>query len=157
VKSKRIKGTSAPKSILFGGLTAGILDITYAMIAAATGGGSPVRPVQAVASGLLGSNAFDGGAVVFALGMFMHLFIACSAATVYYWASSRIALLRKTVLLPGAIFGILVYLFMNFVVLPLSVIPFTPSYPAQTLAVGFLVHIFLVGLPIAYFVRRGHG
>jgi uncharacterized membrane protein YagU involved in acid resistance len=113
-----------------------------------------VRAVQAVASGLLGAGAFEGGAATFSLGLALHFLIACSAAAVYYLVSRRFSLLRERVILPGAVFGVLVYLFMNFIVLPLSAVPFKLSYPPMTLAVGFLSHILLIGFPIAAAVRR---
>ncbi len=152
--SSQVDAVSGAKSILLGGLVAGALDITYAMIAAAAAGRSPARPVQGVASGLLGAAAFDGGAAIFTLGMVLQMFIACSAAAVYFVASTRIALLRERVLLPGSIFGVLVYLVMSFVVVPLSAFPFELSHPARAVIVGLLVHVVLVGLPIATFVRR---
>lgn len=142
------------KAILSGGLTAGALDISYAMIDAVARGRLAVRPVHAVASGLLGAPAFEQGTQSFVLGLALHRLIACGAAAVYFAASTRIGLLRNRVILPGSIFGMLVYLFMNFVVLPLSVVPFKLQYPPPVLIVGFLVHIFFVGLPIAWFVRR---
>jgi hypothetical protein len=151
----RMRTASAAKCIVFGGLTAGAFDITYAMIAAASKGRPITRPVQAVASGLLGAAAFDEGMAGFLSGLALHFLIACAAAAIYFLASTRIALLRERVLLPGAIFGILVYLFMNFIVLPLSAVPFELTYPPRALFIGFVVHIFLVGLPIGHFVRRG--
>lgn len=155
MRSMQMRATRAAKTILLAGLTAGVLDIGYAMIDATARGRSAARPVQAVASGLLGAPAFDQGAVSFGLGLALHMMIACGAAAVYFLTSTRIALLRTKVLLPGALFGMLVYLFMNFVVLPLSAVPFTLRYPPHVLLIGFLVHIFLVGIPIAWFVRRG--
>ena len=53
----------------------------------------------------------------------------------------------------GTIFGICVYLVMNFVVLPLSAVPFKLSYPPATLFQGFVSHAILVGIPIALAVR----
>ena len=52
------------------------------------------------------------------------------------------------------VFGILVYLFMNFVVLPLSAFPFDLSYPPLRLLEGFVSHGFLVGIPIALAISR---
>jgi hypothetical protein len=72
---------------------------------------------------------------------------------VYYLVSRHVRLLRGKVLVPGIVFGVLVYLFMNFVVLPLSAVPFKLSYPPGVLAIGFLSHALLVGLPIALAVR----
>lgn len=142
------------RNVLFGGLTAGSLDITYAMTATTLRGRPPALAVKAVASGLLGRAALEGGASMFVLGLALHFFIALSAALLYYLASTRLALLRERVLVPGAVFGVSVYLVMNFVVLPLSAAPFKLSYPPLTLALGLLVHVVCIGWPIAAFVRR---
>jgi len=50
-----------------------------------------------------------------------------------------------------------VYLFMNFVVLPLSAFPFKLSYPAMRLIEGFASHALFVGIPIALSIRRFAG
>jgi len=47
----------------------------------------------------------------------------------------------------------LVYLFMNFVVLPLSAFPYHLKYPFLRLLEGFGSHAILVGLPIAVSIR----
>ena len=54
----------------------------------------------------------------------------------------------------GALFGVLVYLFMNFVVIPLSAFPFKLSYPPLWLLEGFVSHAVFVGIPIALSVRK---
>jgi hypothetical protein len=142
------------EGVLLGGFAAGALDIVYAMVAAQLRGRSPVRTVQAVASGLLGASAFDGGTATLLLGFVLQFVIATGAAAVYYLASRRIGLLRRSVLLPSALFGECVYLFMNFVVLPLSAIPFEPKYPPRVLVEGFFSHTLFVGLPIVLALRR---
>jgi hypothetical protein len=43
---------------------------------------------------------------------------------------------------------------MNFVVLPLSAVPFKLTYSPQVIAQGFVSHALLVGIPIALCVRR---
>ena len=62
---------------------------------------------------------------------FFTAFIACSAAVVYYVVSTRLVILRQRVIVPGAVFGILVYLFMNLVVLPLSAVTLRAVIPAH--------------------------
>lgn len=141
-------------AIVAGGALAGSLDIVYAMVAALLRGRSPFRTVQAVASGLLGARAFEGGVATFLLGLLAHFTIALGAAGVYYLASRRLSWLRDRVVLPGALFGIAVYLCMNFVVLPLSRVPFKLAYPPRVLIEGFISHALLVGLPIAICIRR---
>jgi hypothetical protein len=141
------------RAILIAGSAAGALDIAYAMLDAVRRGRSAIRPVQAVASGILGAPAFDGGAKTFLLGLALHFFIAITAAGVYYLASGRLPLLRERVMLPATAFGIAVYLVMNFAVLPLSRVPFSLSHSPATLLTGFVSHVLLVGLPVAVVTR----
>jgi hypothetical protein len=59
---------------------------------------SPVRVLQGIASGLLGSAAFSSGAATAAIGMLLHLVIAvvvaavASAAGGAFWWSTRLSL-----------------------------------------------------------------
>lgn len=147
----------AVRSILLAGATAGALDILYACTAAVLRGRTAIGVLHAVASGLLGREAFQGGWLTAALGLVAHFTIATGAASVYWLAARRFHLLMRRPVICGAVFGILVYLFMNFVVLPLSAAPFRLKYPVSTLAEGFAVHVFLVGLPIALILRRHWG
>jgi hypothetical protein len=53
----------------------------------------------------------------------------------------------------GLLYGIAVYTFMNFVVLPLSRVPPRTITPIGT-TIGLLTIMFCIGLPIALVVRR---
>jgi hypothetical protein len=142
--------------ILTGGLIAGVLDITAAIVIYAFRGVRPVRILQSVASGLLGPAAFTGGATTAALGLALHFFIATTAAAVYFLASRGLPALVRRATLWGSLYGIAVYLFMTFVVLPLSAVRRQPFNPEMA-ALMVVVHIICVGLPIAYAVRRYSG
>ena len=138
------------RAILLGGLAAGILDITYAIVVSRLLRGTSAGTVlQSVASGLLGESAYDGGAATAALGLFLHFVIAFTAAAVYVLASRRLPMLVRRPWLWGALYGMAVYLFMNFVVLPLSAFPHKLSFPPLVLARGLAGHVVCVGLPIA--------
>jgi len=140
-------------TVLAAGLMAGILDITAAMALHGVRGVSPVRILQSVASGLLGRDAFSGGAPTALLGAFLHFLIAVSAAAVYYLLSRRLTVLVRQPALSGASYGVAVYLFMNFVVLPLSAVAKRPFDPFTAILM-VLIHVACVGLPIAFTVRR---
>jgi hypothetical protein len=142
---------TASRAILLGGFIAGTLDITYAILRIF--GRSAEWVLQSVASGLQGSAAFAGGAGSAALGLAAHYAIATVAAAVYSLASRRLGFLTRQAVVAGAIFGALVYLFMNFVVIPLSAFPFKLSYPLPTILEGFASHALLVGIPIALCIR----
>jgi hypothetical protein len=142
--------------ILLAGVVAATCDITYAIVYSFWRSGvSPVRLLQSVASGLLGKPAFDGGMPTAVLGFVLHYAICIVAAGVYWAAARRLAWLTARAVPAGLLFGLAVYGFMNFVVLPLSAFPFTPHPAALTVATGLIVHMFGVGLPIALFTRRG--
>src|SRR6267154_3604551 len=106
--------SSAFLSIVVGGGIAGTLDLLQACILF----GWRIPPV--IAGGLLGRRAFQGGAATYVLGVFLHFFIAFSAAAIYYGASRKLAFLKEYPLVCGLFYGIAVELVMSYIVLPLS-------------------------------------
>jgi len=141
-------------AVLTGGLIAGTLDMTYAIVFSAIHGFTPTRVMQSVATGLLGRASYDGGAATALLGTVLHYSIAICAAAVYFFASRRIPLLRQRPVLSGAIFGVCMYLVMTFVVLPLSAYPH-PFRPDPTVIIAnLLAHMILFGQPIAWAASR---
>src|SRR5262249_46762196 len=115
--------SSAFLAIFWGGLACGVLDITQACIAwGIQNHVPPQRIFQSVASGLLGSKAFQGGATTAALGLFLHFLIAFIWATIYYVASRQIAFLTERPVIAGLLYGEFVWVMMNCVVVPLSAI-----------------------------------
>lgn len=133
---------------------AGSCDITAACLQYyALRGVGPVRIFQSVASGLLGADAFTGGARTAALGLFLHYFIAFVWTVVFVLASLRLGLLRRPPLFVGALYGVIVFLVMHFAVLPLSAVARRPIDPTMALIqVG--IHIVCIGWPIALAARR---
>ena len=140
-------------TILRAGLVSGALDITAALIVYARFGRFSVRLLQGIASGLLGQAAFQGGLATALLGLVCHFFIATSAAAVYFAASRRLPILIERALVSGALYGVVVYFFMQLVVIPLSAIGPRP-FSLRATIIGIVIHIFCVGLPIALIVRR---
>jgi Na+/alanine symporter len=107
-----------------------------------------------IAGGLLGRQAFQGGAGTYVLGVALHFFIACSAAAIYYAASRRLGFMKDHPLVCGLFFGAAVQEVMNLVVLPLSALHSRGPYKLQDLILGLVVHMVVVGLPISFSVRR---
>jgi hypothetical protein len=135
-------------AIAVGGLIAGTLDLIQACIL--FGWDIPL----AIAGGLLGRQAFHGGVSTYILGVFLHFFIALSAAAVYYAASRRLVFLKEYPLVCGLFFGAAVEEVMNLIVLPLSALHARGPYHLHGLIQGLLVHMVVVGLPISFSVRR---
>ena len=146
-----LRGT---RVIFWAGLIAGTLDLTGACVVAwLRTGVTPVRIFQSVASGLYGPASFTGGAKTAVLGVVLHFIIAITWAAVYYLASRRLSFLIDHTIIAGVIYGVFVWLFMNFVVLPMSAVTQRPV-PLSARIIGMLIIIFCIGLPIAFIVRR---
>lgn len=149
-------GSRALKAILAGGLIGGAFDLTYACIVWAFRGVTPIRVGQSVASGLLGRDAaIAGGVPTGLLGFALHFGMTLIMAAVYYGAATRIPLLVKRAAWCGPIYGLGIYLTMNYIVMPLSAIGrHGGTGPLYLVAPEILVHMFLVGLTIALFTRK---
>jgi len=140
--------------IFWGGLIAGTLDICAAFLTAWLRRGiSPVRVLHFVASGLIGPAAAQGGPKTALLGLALHFLIATVATAVFYLASRKWLFLIERPIHFGLLYGVAVYLFMNFVVLPLSLVTRGPV-TVSGFIIGLLTIMFCVGLPIALIVRR---
>ena len=145
-----------PRAILWGGLIAGVLDAVDGVVAYGFQGLNPIQVLQYIASGLLGASSFHGGIGTAALGTVFHFFIAFVAAAVYVSASRLIPALYASPRLFGPLFGVAVYFFMNYGVLPFSAVASAPFSLGMFLN-GIFGHALFVGLPIAFFAKRAGG
>lgn len=125
------------RTIAIGGMAAGLLDLTWALVSSGVLGGDPSRLLQSIASGLLGKVAYEGGLATASLGVVLHFVIAFGACAV-----------------AGPLYGVVVYLCMYLVVVPLSAAPFELSFAPQAAALALAAHVLCVGLPIALSVSR---
>ena len=143
------------KTIVTAGLVAGLLDgLDAAVVIAAMNSVSPARIFQFIASGLLGVSAFHHGTPAALLGVLLHFTIAMGAAATFYFASTKLPMLLRRPLLWGPVYGIAVFLFMHYVVVPLSAAPRQPPSSAAALLNLIGSHVFFVGIPIAMVTGR---
>ena len=141
--------------ILCGGLIAGTLDLTAAFVSSwLRAGVGPVRVMQSIASGLLGAASYTGGSKTAVLGVALHFLIATVATAVFYVAARTLRFLLEHAIIAGLLYGVAIYLFMNFVVLPLSAFPQRAAPPLSGRVIGLLIIMFCVGLPISVIVHR---
>lgn len=148
------KPLSVGQAIAYGTIVVGTLDISDAIVVSLVRGSTPARMLQGIASGLLGRASFQGGVATMALGLLIHFFIAFCVVTTYNVASRRFAVLTRRPLICGPIYGVLVYLFMYRVVIPLSAIGVTPQFVFPRSINDVLIHAFGVGLPSALCAAR---
>ena len=134
-------------------LLVGTLDISDAFIFYGLRGVTPTRILQGIASGVLGRAAFAMGHRSALLGLFFHFFIAFSATTVFLLASRKLPLAHHPWLY-GTLFGVALYIVMNYIVLPLSRIGLRPTPPLIPLINGVAALIVCIGIPLALIARR---
>jgi hypothetical protein len=145
--------TGGLQAIVWGGAACGILDAIAACAQFGLKGIKPIQVWQGVASGLLGERAFRSGWASGALGLFLHFAIAFSAAAVFLAASHPLPFLARAYWISGPVYGVLVFLVMNLMVVPLSARPKKPA-SSQVILIQLIIHILFVGMPIALAANR---
>jgi hypothetical protein len=146
-----MKGSQALRTIVVAWLIAGILDITSAFVIAGLKGTGSIRMLHGIASGLLGARSFEGGLVTAGFGLAIHFLIAFTAAALFYAASRKFSFLIEHAIVSGLLYGIAVYILMYWIVVPLA-IPIARHSISRDLT-AIIVHMSLIGLPIALVIR----
>lgn len=148
-------------SMIRAGLATGVVGGALDIIAAVTiypavyQSVTPLRVLQSVAAGLLGREAARaGGWGTAMLGLGAHFFIAICACFALVYAMSREETLRRLAPFTGAVFGLVMYYFMQTIVLPLSAAGGQSAPDSKQLALGLAIHIFIFGVPSALVARR---
>jgi hypothetical protein len=144
-----MKRRSATRAVIVGGSIGGALDLAFALTFAAANGVGPLQLLQTVASGLLGSAAYEGGPPAAVLGFAAHFALSYGWAALFVAAAWRMPRTAARPLLAGILFGVLVFFAMRLVVLPLSAFPHPVSFKPLAAGLDLLSHMFLFGLPIA--------
>ena len=148
-------GFSATRAILWGGLAAGVLDIAAVFAFWLGKGVGPITILQSIASSVLGREAFELGALAAFVGVGLHFAVSYAFAAAYVAASSRVPMLRSRPVKFGVAYGVVAYVIMTFVVVPLSRAEFGGwPPPLVNLAASLFIHLFLFGLPIAIAASR---
>ena len=110
------------RAIVIGGLLAGTIDIGAAALINRV---SPVLIVHFIAAGALGRAALSAGAAAAWLGLALQWAMSIVIAAIYWSVTARLPRLRERWWLGGLSAGIVIYLVMNFLVLPFSAAPVT--------------------------------
>ena len=146
-------------TVVLAGLIAGTIDVAAASLINWL---SPVVILQAIASGLIGKASFAGGATTALLGLLLQWSISILIAAIYLAATVPLAALRGRWRLSGVIAGVVIFLVMNYLVVPLSAAPFRPRLDFHELLTAFtpykfvanLLAMILFGLIIAFLMRN---
>ncbi|GAA0547286.1 DUF1440 domain-containing protein [Chitinophaga japonensis] len=146
---------SLPGAIARTGLIAGTLDILTAVIVYAVilHKVTAARLLQGIASGVFGRQAFSGGTAMVLTGLLFHYIIAFAFTAGYFLVYPHLPFLKRYPVLNGLLYGILVWMIMNLVVLPLSGFPQAPLRLGPSL-LGMAILMVMIGLPVALLAHK---
>ncbi|MGA9852668.1 MAG: hypothetical protein WBR15_07030 [Gammaproteobacteria bacterium] len=136
-------------AVLSGGLIAGTIDIGAASLINWI---SPVIILHAIASGILGKASFNEGLPAALLGLGLQWAMALLIATIYRVGTYKLTWARQHWVPAGVIYGVGIFIVMNYVVVPLSAAPFKMHFNIQKIGENLLAMI-LFGLIVAFFSR----
>lgn len=144
--------------LLIGWFVAGTLDISYATgISYLRSGMAPATLLRYVASGAFGPEALQGGPGMAWAGLGFHYLNAFLFAVFFFAVTAKVPQLIERPIPTGAIYGVGIYIVMNYVVVPLSRIGPRPTPATIVWTTGLLVHMFFIGVPIAMAAKKAFG
>jgi len=132
-----------------GGLIAGTIDIAQALFLFGW------RVPLGISAALIGKTAERAGPLVpvYILGLALHYGIATTWTAAYYLASRKLTFMTEHWIVCGLLYGLVVEICMSYIVLPLSALHAVGPYELKDVLLGLGVHMFSIGLPIAFTVR----
>lgn len=139
--------------LIVGGLAIGLADLVFATTFWWTRNVPPVRILQSIAAGLLGGDSYAGGAATAVLGALLHFLIAIAFVVACHLLLRRWPRLARHPVRHGFVYGLLLYLAMNFVVLPLSAAGMPDVTDLPWVAPSVVVHL-AIGIACFAVVER---
>lgn len=149
------RGSRRVRTVFWIGLVAGTLDISENIVFNAFRHITPYQIFQYIASGLIDGKSFTIGGASVALGVAIHYTIAMTWTVIFYLVSRKLLILTRQAAICGIVYGGVVYVIMNFVVLPVTRVPHARA--AMTVASrisGVLALLFCIGLAVALLVKK---
>lgn len=115
--------------VFWGGLLVALGDTIFAStLWFGWGASGLVKLFQTIAVGVLGKASYDGGVQAAWLGAGLHLFMATMFVLIYTLVARRFPELLRKPSVYGPLYGVVLYVGMNFVVMPLSRVDASPSF-----------------------------
>ena len=130
----------------------GTLDILFAVILTLLYGREPANMLRFVASGPF-PQASEWGAAGAALGLVVHFSLMAMMAAAFVLAARRWPALVDRPWLAGVGYGLVTYVIMNWIVVPVRFAAPLPPKPIS-IATQLFAHIVLVGIPFALITAR---
>lgn len=142
-------------TMVLAGLVAGTLDILAAFASYVSKGATVEGILKYIASGLFGAAAMQGGTAMVWTGLLCHFALTTAMAAIFLGAALKYGALLDRPWLWGSVYGLLTWVAMVYVVVPLSAVPGWKLPEGWSIVSGLMSHIFYVGVPIAHIAQYG--
>ncbi len=146
------------KTIIAAGLTAGTLDIAAAIIiySSVLGLTTPEKVLQSVAGAIHGAATYEGGWHTALAGLLLHFIIALIFAALFVLMYPLFKKITANPVVWGIIYGCIVWLVMNYLVVPNSALHRWPklSWEFTKTPLAVLIIIICVGMPISFITAK---
>ena len=109
---------------------------------------------QTIAVGVLGKSSYEGGTATAVLGAGLHVAMAIAFVVICIALGFRLRLLAEKPVVSGLVYGVGLYVVMNFVVMPLSRVDASPSFKRLDWIGMSLVAHMVFGVVCTLFARR---
>lgn len=140
-------------AILHGGLLAATIDIGAACL---INGRSVTFILHSIAGGLLAERAYSGGTATALLGAALQEAMGLIIAAIYVTVALRIPSMSRRWLVCGLAYGVIIFLVMSYVVVPLSAWRRYPHFSPAGFSAN-LIAMLIFGLIVSYCASRQLG
>lgn len=143
------------KQAMYGGLLIAVADAFFAIALWFEWNTKGLTHVfQTIAVGVLGKASYEGGTGSALLGAGLHVAMAIAFVVICIALSFRFRLLLDKPVMSGLLYGVGMYVVMNFVVMPLSRVDASPSFKhLDWIAMSVVAHM-VFGVVCTLFARR---
>lgn len=139
-QSDSIMSSHSLQAAVVAGVLVGILDIGMAALINFV---SPIIVLKAIASGLLGKSALAGGVLEAIFGLLLQIAMSSIIAAIYLVAAQHVPPLVQQPWIWGPAYGVAIFIVMNFIVVPISAVPYLPKItPYWVVANGAAMIVF---------------
>ncbi|SFG94042.1 hypothetical protein [Pedobacter insulae] len=143
------------KNLAFNTLKFGVLVGTFDILAALVQyylktQKNPITVLNFIASGVFGKEAFSGGNKMAAFGLLFHYLIALGFTLLFFVLYPKLKALIQNKFFLGSLYGLFIWLTMQFVIVPLSRAPIM-KLKVEGAITAILILIVCIGIPLSLY------
>lgn len=114
---------------------------------------NPLVVLRYIASAVFGKSAYSDDTIMPLVGLLFHYIVAFIWVTIFFLLYPKLISFTKNSIVAGLLYAIVIWLGMNFLVLPLTLVPKT-SFNLTSALVGLLILMIAIGLPLGLIMKK---